>query len=603
MSPGKAYALVLLVLVLLLGAWSLVAGLGDVFMEPPLPHLRFAAITRAVLLQFFSSLSALLVVCGLITFSLFLSSLDMESADAKSSMGSPGGAGGTAKRFIALVKPVMIIVIVLGIINGVWFGVFAPRAELRVQQIGQQTRTAADAMKEAERLILQESWTGAEEQLLLYQALVGETEYVADMLRIARAGILEDDQIRRTGWLTASGTDADDDPQWLREAREMTVAELVSRARQYLNQGDFFSAHHFASLAVSQSRTPRQDARSIQAEAFNAIERGSLARDEAEAREIYRAKVAAYEAFRLGETIPEKALEAYYRFRDLEDRIPEDPDVRRFAPQAQRQVRLISFFLEEARSNQAVRGRSNLVFVNHRGRDHVELVVIDDLVRVPSGDYLYGIEIMRTGGSGEHGEAVRLHARAPFGKIIGDRLVMRAITREGDFRDTDSHVVGPHFLRGSSRDLDGGLVLHHTAEEIARFGGGPDALATLSLPELAQLSPLMERLGRSPAAVHSVLMSRIFRIGGFFVLALLAPALGWRLRSRYVGRPPVVVLVLLPVIIWVVWWIIAVLRFLLTSVSSVLTSMVPLVPAVIIATVAVIMAIILSLFSLARVKL
>lgn len=580
MSAGKAFLLVMSILLVMLLIWAIITSVGNALVEPPLEHLWFALIVRSVLHTFFEHFVAALVMCGLLTFSLLV---------------SPSDLGEIGTGLIRSLRPVLYVILVAGILNGIWFGVFAPRTELRIQQIAHQSRTARDALSTARQHLNDRSWATAEEQLLLHQALVGETEEVADLLRQARAGLIEEEQLRRA---MREQPRREESPR-VHEAREMTVAEMVSLARRFLEQEDFFSAHHFATLALEQSRTPRQDARRIQADALNAIMGGTRLRTDESIRQIYQDKVAAYEAFVRGETIPEKALEAYYRFQDLERRIPEDPDVRQFVPLARERARRVSFFVEEARSIEMLPGRSNLVFLNRRTAEGVEVISVDTLVRVRTGDYLFGVEVMRTGENGR----VLLHLRARYGKVIGDRLVMRAILQEGEFRDGEANVTGPIFYVGSPSDLEDALVLHHRVDDFARFAGGPDTLTTLSLPELVRLSPVMSGLGRTPHLVHAALMNRLLRIGGFFIIAFFSVSLGWRLRSRYVGRPPLIVLLLLPVVLGIIWWAVTLLRYLLHVSTTVVASLLPLSAAIAVTALGIIVGTVLAVFALAQQKI
>lgn len=580
MSAGKIFSSLLAVLLVLLVGWSIFDAVGRLAVDPPLAHLRFAAYFRATLLAMFEHFSFIVVLSAILTFSLFL---------------SPSHLGSAGTRLIAVARPVLYVVLTAGILNGLWFSLLAPRAELRMQQIVHQSRTARDSLVEARDLLDRQDWDNAETQLLLYQAIVGETEEVADLLRRARAGQLEVEQRLRAD---RSGIETGA-IQWVSEAASMSVAELVTRARDYLRERDYFSAHHYATLAVEQSRTPRQDARSIQAEALNAIERGSLAQDEAEARQIYRDKVAAYEAFRRGETIPEQALEAFYRFQDLERIIPDDPDVRRFAPEARRRAEEISFFIEDARTNQALPGRNNLVFINRRTAGGVELVAVDHLVRVPAGDFFYGVEIIRTV-TNESLLEVELHVQAPYGKAIGDRLIMRAVPREREDLAGPAGLRGPVFLAGSPDRLNGSLVLHRPVDEFARYAGGPDAIATLTLPELIEITPVVTRLGRTPRDFYAEMIRRLFRLGGFFVVSLVAIALGWKFRSQYVGRPSIGVLLLVPLMVWVAWWTLGTARQFVEAAAEFLVATMPLAAATTVASASLVFVIILAVHAVVR---
>lgn len=549
MTVARMFAVILAVLSLVLFAWCIFVGVGRFALDPVLPEHQVWALLLAALIEFFDWLVIIVVAAALLAFSLASTAVPRTRVR------------GTV---LAWARPVLVMVVILGVINGLWFGLIASRVELRLQQYSYQSRTARRTVQEAEQLLSREQFVLAEEQILLHQALVGESDRAMDILQAARAGRVAEEETRRErqpDGRSGAGVRAS-------EVSELSVADLVGQARDFMRRGDYFSAHFFASLAVEQSVTPRQDARSLQAEALNRIEAGAREIDEAEARSLYLDKILAYQAYQRGETMPEQAIEAFFRFQDLQERIPRDPDVQRFLPLAAEQVSRISFFVEDARSNQVLPGRSRLVFVNRRTSSVIELVSVDHVVRVRGGDYFYGIEVMRL--DRNNFDRPLLHVHAPFGKRIGERLVLRAVRREGDFRDGPGNTVQLQVFADQDADFDGELFLYPTVDEIVRYAGGPEALSALALPDLLGLPEVLERIGRPVGPARVALLRRILRIAGFFILAIGAVASGRRFRSRYLGRPPVLVILLIPALFYILWRLVEIARFVIGAAADTL---------------------------------
>ncbi|POQ99024.1 hypothetical protein AU468_11600 [Alkalispirochaeta sphaeroplastigenens] len=502
----------------------------------------------SLIVLFFEIFPVVVAAAGLFCFSLVVSPREI----------GPAGSG-----LLPGIPVILVVVVALGVVNGIWVGALAPLAESRLRQEEHRAITARNAMAEAEFLLGQGDDQGAEELLLLHRTLAGESEASSELLRRARSLRLAREEQRRVVGEPSLG-----EVRRFASASSLTAADLLARGRDYFEAGDFFSAHYFATRALEQSSFPREDARVLRAEALNAIERGALDRRGAEDRRFYQDKVTAYQAFLQGQAVPERALEAYYRFQDLQDRRPDDPDVRRFAPEVFRQVQEISFFVETARAYQTVPGRGDLVFLNRQDETVLEIIQVDHLVRIREGDFFYGLEVLRLDPA--RPEEPILHLRAPYGIALGDQLILRAVRRQGDYQDQAEARVPLFFYRGSPDDFEGALRLHHSVESIARFGGGPGAFHLLTLPELFGLPRILERLGQPQRFARAAALFRVLRMGGFFVLALAGISLGWCFRSRYLGRPPLAVLAMVPVLIWALWWAVALGRYLVGSVADLL---------------------------------
>ncbi|SIQ35187.1 hypothetical protein SAMN05920897_107108 [Alkalispirochaeta americana] len=503
----------------------------------------------SLVVLFFEAFPLVVATAGVLCFSLVV---------------SPRQIGPAGSLLLPGIPLVLVVVVALGVVNGIWVGAFAPLAEGRIAQEEHRARTSRNAITEASFLLQQGDYQGAEALLVLHRSLAEESEESLELLEQARgARLAREEQIRSSRETGPIGED-----RRFTSASAMTAADLLAQGHRYFQEGDFFSAHYFATRALEQSPYPREDARVLQSSALNAIEGGALDRKEAEDRRFYQDKVTAYQAFLQGQALPERALEAYYRFQDLQERRPDDPDVRRFAPEVLRQVQEISFFVETARAHQELPGRSDLVFLNRREEGLLEVIVVDHLVRTREGDFFYGLEVLRLDPATPREPL--LHLRAPYGMALEQKLILRAVRRDGEEEDPEAGRIPLFFYRGGPDDFDGSLRLSHSVESIARFGGGPQAFQVLTVPELFQLPRLLEQLGQPQRFARAAAFFRVLRMGGFFVIALGGIALGWRFRSRYLGRPPLAVLAMVPVLVWALWWIVALGRYLIGSAANLL---------------------------------
>ncbi|NCN05788.1 MAG: hypothetical protein GW949_09165 [Spirochaetales bacterium] len=124
----------------------------------------------------------------------------------------------------------------------------------------------------------------------------------------------------------------------------LSFAELVARARNFLAEEDFFSAVFYADQALLLSGfETRQDALAIRQEARRRILAIDLSGGDARAQEVFFAKRDSLRAYEEG-----RFIESYYIMKALEDIDPLDGDVLEWFPRIQQALREANFFLDEA---------------------------------------------------------------------------------------------------------------------------------------------------------------------------------------------------------------------------------------------------------------
>ncbi|MFW5827759.1 MAG: hypothetical protein ACOCU4_06690, partial [Alkalispirochaeta sp.] len=529
MSSRSRFLLVLTIALVVLLGFSVFLAYQDAGDTAVVDQLATSFWLRAWLPHFFNYLSLAVVVSAVITFSLLVSPYDF-------------GASG---RLMPAVHSILAMVVVAGVVNGLWFGVIGPSVEQRLHQISDRSQIAETSLGRSREHESQERYEEALAVLRIYRAVVGTSQELEnDLEELAVAAGQKRRQEREAARRGGSSTFAR-----AFEVEGLSVPELIRRAEGALDGGNFYTAHYYASLAADLSDNPREDALRLQAEALNAIEDGIRQRDEQEERSLFQEKLAAYQLMQRGETDPRALVEAYYRFQQLRERAPNDPDVERYAEEVDDRLRGISFFVDEAVDALVFPARQDVVFRNDRSAEFSEIISAGRIIDAPHGTFLYDVEVLRRGEQD-------VHFSVPYGKRVGDMLVLRAMVRSGEGsagtqRDgVDEYVVAPRYLQGApDTDQFGEVIpLQPEVDQLLLVAGGLDTLNTLSIPELIRAPAAYDVAGHVVAPVHAELIYRILRIVGFFVVAFYSISIGWRHRSLYIGRPPILVLFFAPLL-------------------------------------------------------
>lgn len=531
MTATIRYSIVLAVAFVIGLAFAVYDGYSAVASTGILSEFQNAYLIRTwavTLLRFAPLLSA---TAGIVTFSIALSSYDL------------GGNG----ALIAAVRPLLILVVVLGILYGLWVSLFAPGIEFQRFKTEYRSDVAEYAWSRAEEARDAGDLREAERYALVYRSVVGETAEVEDFLADVRT---QYDLQRRSERLAAFSSDDDPVTATRRaEVRELGVPELLEKAREFYDAGEYFSAHFYATRAVEMT-DGRRDAASLQADALNAIQGGAFDIEDEDDRSLYRDKMAAYQRFTRGDPIdnPEALIDAYYQFQALSERAPDDPDIQRYTTLAREAVDQVAFFEEDAAryAGDRFRGHIHIVFVNRNDGAVTEYVTAERIVESPQGVYFYDIEVYREGNSGV------LHFSAPYGKRVRDDLFFRALTG-----DPNNPFIGPQRIAGtstSSQSPPGSIQLHYDTADIVRLSSDSTTFPTLSLAELFGIPRVLAALGQPKTEAIFAVSRRLLAIVGFFMLTFLSIGVGWRYRGYYIGRPPIMALLAIPVFPAVLWW-------------------------------------------------
>ncbi len=543
MSVPARFTVILVVSLLIAGGFAVYDAISTLAIVEVAEEWERDYLLSSWLVTFFSHFPLVVASAAIVTFSVAVGPLDMR-------------VKGT---LISAARPVIIFILILGVLYGVWIGVIGPRQHVRIEQILYRSRVARTAWDDARQARDTGNLHTAQRYAEIYLSVMGPDDEVQAFLNDVR-GELSTRSINARMRQSGSARGLAGANERVPEVRALSVAELLDRARRYYDEGNYFSAHYFATRAVEMS-DGRRDARVIQARALNAIEGESFEIQDDPARDLFRDKIEAYQLLTRGspEENPEALVLAFFRFQELQQRAPNDPDIQRFSAAAEEEVRRISFFVEDARlyGTPSFTSRNDIFFQNRHGGDISEYIAADRLVQSPVGDFLYDVEVYRNTRDGP------LHFHADYAKWIEGNLFFRAIERDNVGSSDEGRIHNPVLLGGEG-EIPGYIPVVPTVEEIVLLSTGGYDVPTVALPDLLGLPELFREFGRSEATAINGAAQRIMALVGFFVLTFGSVALAWRHRSAYLERPPLFALAVIPLIPFLLWWARGVPKFLLS---------------------------------------
>lgn len=529
-------------------------------------------IVSNTVVHFFTYLFAFHGAGILLAFSLFVSEGDMRSK---------GPSLFTAARSTVIALILLSLVYTLG---AIWF---MPSSRARMSILEERTLLAEELAADVRLYEESRQFSRAAGAMESYMRLVGRSDEREMRLENLRS------QASEQALAATPREEAEEPRRILRsDVEELSPAELEDLAQEYYEEGEYYSAHYYADLAVQLSDTPRTSAQRLANQAWEQITSYVLSAEEEGAADYFRRKREAYEAFQAGRSSEESLIDAYYRLRGLHRERPGDPDVERYLALTREQLRQVSFFLEDAEAARAYPGTFEIVGINDRSATEWEVFRIGKMVWAEGVEYLYDIEVVRFDQTGE----VRYHFRAPYGKIIGSAINMQAISKES----AQTREV-PTFLEGERPDELGFIYeISYSPEELAIASTGVERREEVHIGRLLTLHGLAERLGLPQEPLE---LELFMRLGGallFVALSFLFLGLGWGLRSHYMVRPPATTMLLLPLLPVVAEVFFSLFRYVFRIVSASLLVSYSSTTAVVLGGVLLLLVLLVALYSVAR---
>ncbi len=385
------------------------------------------------------------------------------------------------------------------------------------------TERARDYLSKADHAAEEGNFQEAVENLELYLELDPENEELRQQLLTFQSRIRPPAEQER----------ADDGPGSRYLLSDLTPAELIEKARQFMERGDYYSAHYYATMAYGLDKT-YEEAKRIASSAWERIEAVEPSSADSQTYDLYQRKKKAYKALQ-----EDRYIEAYYLFKDLAAEYARDPDIRKYMAIAEQRAMGVSFFLDEARKALTLAGTRNILFLNRRTDTEREIIFIDKFVTVREGAFARGIEAIGFTPDG----TVLYHLTAEYGKIINSALVMQCIHRE----DNSIRFV-PEYISGQRKGMERFTIpLQPQAEQLPGFSLSPDTLRTINLPRLWENGKSLITYGYRAESLYQEILLRLLLPFTFLLANLYMAALGWRLRLRY-GRLRILPFILVPLL-------------------------------------------------------
>lgn len=456
----------------------------------------------------------------LVGFSLLLHEIDLRTGPGRST------------SFPALVRAPIVFLLVLTL-----FYVVSQEWILPVESQRRQTYSYNSALAQQLYDRAQKSYNAAQYQ----QALTRIEQYLAVNPTDDKAQDLRRSALSRipTG---ASITENQETPAQFSaipvSGDGLSVQQLLDRSSRYFRSEDYFSAYYYATLVLRAD--PRlNEAQRLQSRSLEKIRSIDVSRMAKEKATVFDRKRQGFLDLESGNSIG-----AYYIFNSLSKTAPDDPDVRRYLAAAKEGVEQISFFADEITGVVALPGIQRVMFVNNRTESYVELLYFGKLINAPEGVYAVDVELMRFSPKGQ----VQLHLHAPYGKIVSQQLVLRAIDRESSGKGGGVTMQPEVYAGKLPKDTGPIFPLLIPVRDLETIAQGPTRLTSASLVSLWSAVKVLGTYGYATQPVYLEIAMRILLPFSFVILSFLSLSLGWRLRSRYLTRPPILTVLLLPVI-------------------------------------------------------
>ncbi|NBC29563.1 MAG: hypothetical protein GVY29_06175, partial [Spirochaetes bacterium] len=333
--------------------------------------LRGMWLRNDILIRIIDILIPLTMAVLAVVFSLLLNPADLSAL--------PGGM----PSFFRLARQVLILIIVGTVVYAIVLGVLRPVAVDSRQNAVADSQIAQDLLERARAHEVQGAYRDAVRAYQAYLVLDPENQAIMSELDAARAAV-------QTPEREGNRTD-DQDFTPLDSVTGLSVGQLITRAREFLEEEEFFSAHYYADRALDIDVDSPQ-ARQIAARAREALQSPTPSQEEETDASFFKRKRDGYMALYENDD----PITAYYIFKSLRDDRPRDPDVQRYYQETLDAVQEVSFFIDDAQENVDIPGSYNVMARYRDESDSTTHLWVDKIVMGTGGAYFYGIEALST---------------------------------------------------------------------------------------------------------------------------------------------------------------------------------------------------------------
>ncbi|MDR1655805.1 MAG: hypothetical protein LBR96_07395 [Treponema sp.] len=323
------------------------------------------------------------------------------------------------------------------------------------------------------------------------------------------------------------------------QRQPVNAREALDMAETALREKRYFDSHWLATLAgrIAPDGSPEEaDAALLASRAWNSLEAMSPGSMEEEIRSGFFLKRSGYEAMIAGEWI-----RAYYIFRELREKTPQDPDVEAFLAKSEEGSRESAFFTDEIEMlGELITGAVFSIPYRdpYRGPDSPftgrGVLRFRSLSCFPDYSWAMGLEFLAWDGEGVS------RVKAPYAQILPKTLGSRPMTAVR-MRALDRHDEKIRFepvIEGEALSVvgDAELLIDLPYDSFLLLTKLRQGESALSVGELFTASRSLGSSGYLPESFQAEIIRRLG--GPLFLLPLgiLALSLGWRLRLRLQTR-------------------------------------------------------------------
>jgi hypothetical protein len=317
----------------------------------------------------------------------------------------------------------------------------------------------------------------------------------------------------------------------------VSAAEAMALAQKAFAEENWYDAHWLATLAerlAGRGSAEAGPAQALAARAWNKIGELEPSMQEKERAANYRLKRDGYEALLSGDWIS-----AYYTFRELSVRTPDDPDVKQYLATSTALLADVAFFMDETERTLGDVLHDPVFSVP--SEDGGRLVLrFGELALLHDNAYAWKAEGVLLDANG----AFKYRASSEYGKVVpvfsgsGEEtprrrssLLLRALDRTDGARRWE-----PAWYDASGAQLEesaGSQILLDISFDdfllLARIKQGMNAL---SLRELFTAEKSLRNAGYMPEMFRAEILRRLSEPVFLLPMAVLALFLGWRYRAR-----------------------------------------------------------------------
>lgn len=301
----------------------------------------------------------------------------------------------------------------------------------------------------------------------------------------------------------------------------LTGKEAVATAKNYLNNGDYYSAYYYAQIALKISSTIDM-AKTISTQAWTKLSSIEPSKQEIKDYSLFYQKKKGIDLL-----LSDKSIEAYYLFKKLNSEYPKDEDVKNYLDKSKKEANKLILFIDDAEAALSFPGVLDILFLNINTIEQIEIYSLGKMVTVEGGTYFRDIEIISL--SQESG--ITKHLYAPYGKLVDDYIVLKAIDKD----DENVEIVAEYYIKYFAPETANAVKLNYSTELIAGLSTEENLYKNMSLIELFRFKPFLTNLGWPIQPLYIEIVTRILKPCEFMLLSLFLIIISWKYRKKNKG--------------------------------------------------------------------